>query len=108
MAPRHETAGQRPDRHCIDEQGEMSLNEIVKSVLDARLNASPSRRRFLQGTGGLVALTVLGASPQSFAAELGGDLNYFGWDGEHGANVAKYDEVEAMVVALGTNQHRLL
>jgi len=67
----------------------MTLNDMVRGLLEAKLHASPSRRRFLQGAGGLVALTVLGTSSRGFAAELGGDLNYFGWDGEHGANVAK-------------------
>lgn len=65
------------------------MNEIVKSVLDAKLHARPSRRRFLQGAGGMVALTVLGAAPRAFAAELGGPLNFFGYDGEQGDNVAR-------------------
>ncbi len=69
--------------------GRFPLNDIVKSVLDAKLHARPNRRRFLQGTGGLVALTMLGGVPRAFAQQLGGDLNYFGWDGEDGANVAR-------------------
>jgi spermidine/putrescine-binding protein len=67
------------------------VKEIVKSILDSKLNADISRRRVMQGAAGLASLTVLGASSGAFAAEakLGGPLNYFGWDGEHGANVAK-------------------
>jgi spermidine/putrescine-binding protein len=57
--------------------------------LNDRLNADLSRRRFMQGAAGLTAITVLGAPGSAWAQQLGGQLNYFGWDGEHGANVAK-------------------
>lgn len=65
------------------------MNTALKAVLDRRLTADLSRRRFLQGAAGFATLTVLGTSATPAAAELGGPLNYFGWDGEHGANVAK-------------------
>lgn len=64
------------------------MNKALRAVLDRRFHADLGRRRFVQGAGGLAALTVLGSSATS-AADLGGPLNYFGWDGEHGANVAK-------------------
>lgn len=67
------------------------MRDLVRRILDSRLNADLSRRRFIQGAGGLAAVTLLGAQTSAFAADakLGGALNYFGWDGEHGANVAK-------------------
>lgn len=65
------------------------MRDVVKGLLDQKLNASFSRRRFLQGSAALTAVTVLGSPRSASAAELGGPLNYFGWDGEHGANVAK-------------------
>ncbi|MEP1170356.1 MAG: substrate-binding domain-containing protein, partial [Alphaproteobacteria bacterium] len=65
------------------------MRDVVKGLLDQKLNASFSRRRFLQGSAALTAVTVLGSPHSAYAAELGGPLNYFGWDGEHGANVAK-------------------
>lgn len=65
------------------------MNESIKSLLDDKLNADLSRRRFLQGAAGLATLTVLGAPSRGSAAALGGQLNYFGWDGENAANVAK-------------------
>jgi spermidine/putrescine-binding protein len=64
------------------------MDDRLKTFLDARLNADVSRRRFIQGAAGLSALTVLGLSEPAFAA-LGGELNFLGWDGEHGGNVAK-------------------
>ena len=72
-------------------QGRTIMDETVKTFLDARLNADVSRRRFVQGAAGLAAVTVLGL-PGIAAAEggkLGGELNFLGWDGENGANVAK-------------------
>jgi spermidine/putrescine-binding protein len=68
---------------------EINVNEFVKGLLDSKLNADLSRRRFIQGATGLVTLTVLGSPLDAFAADVGGELNYFGWDGENGANVAK-------------------
>ena len=65
------------------------MNEFVKGLLDSKLNADLSRRRFIQGATGLATLTVLGSPLDAFAADIGGQLNYFGWDGENGANVAK-------------------
>jgi len=63
------------------------VNKYQRSLLDSKLHGDLSRRRFVAGASGLVALTILGSPAR--AAELGGELNYFGWDGEHGANVAK-------------------
>ncbi|HTN98803.1 MAG TPA: hypothetical protein VL101_17635, partial [Nordella sp.] len=66
------------------------MKEFLRQFLDTKLNEDVSRRRFIQGAAGLASLTVLGAS--STAAEekkLGGPLNFLGWDGEHGGNVAK-------------------
>jgi spermidine/putrescine transport system substrate-binding protein len=68
---------------------EIPLNNVIRSVLDAKLNASVSRRRFMQGAGGFAAVTVLGSPLSALAQQLGGPLNYFGWDGEDGANVAR-------------------
>jgi len=68
---------------------EINVNEFVKGLLDSKLNADLSRRRFIQGATGLATLTVLGSPLDAFAADVGGELNYFGWDGENGANVAK-------------------
>lgn len=66
------------------------MNEFVRHILDSKLNEAVSRRRFIQGAAGLATLTVLGA-PSASAQEkkLGGPLNFLGWDGEHGGNVAK-------------------
>lgn len=66
------------------------MNEFLRHFLDSKLNADLSRRRFIQGAAGLATLTVLGA-PSASAEEkkLGGPLNFLGWDGEHGGNVAK-------------------
>ncbi|MCB1486546.1 MAG: extracellular solute-binding protein [Bauldia sp.] len=65
------------------------MNEFIKAALDNRLHADISRRSFIRGGIGLASLTVIGAGHQARAAELGGPLNFFGWDGEHAANVAK-------------------
>ena len=65
---------------------------MVRGFLDARLDADVNRRRFIQGAAGLASLSVLGAATGASAAEtpkLGGQLNFLGWDGEHGGNVAK-------------------
>ncbi|WP_244669983.1 PotD/PotF family extracellular solute-binding protein [Kaistia sp. 32K] len=65
---------------------------MVRGFLNDRLNADVSRRRFIQGAAGLATISVLGASAGASAAEtpkLGGQLNFLGWDGEHGGNVAK-------------------
>jgi spermidine/putrescine transport system substrate-binding protein len=64
------------------------MNDLIKGVLDARLHTPMNRRRFIQGASGLATLTVLGA-PRSAHAEIGGPLNFFGYDGEQGANVTK-------------------
>lgn len=66
------------------------MNDLLKQVLDTRLNRPMHRRRFIQGAAGLTTLTVLGAGGSAFGEEkLGGPLNFFGYDGEQGANVAK-------------------
>jgi spermidine/putrescine-binding protein len=62
---------------------------MIQSLLDARLNAAVSRRRFLQGAAGLTAVTVLGVPEASAEGKLGGPLNFFGYDGEQAQNVAK-------------------
>ncbi|MGE4252057.1 MAG: hypothetical protein AB7F09_21915, partial [Parvibaculaceae bacterium] len=66
------------------------MNDFLRNFLDSKLNENVSRRRVLQSAAGLATLTVLGA-PEAAAEErkLGGPLNFLGWDGEHGGNVAK-------------------
>ena len=65
------------------------MNEFLRHFLDSKLNADVSRRRFIQGAAGLATLTVLGAPALAEEKKLGGPLNFLGWDGEHGGNVAK-------------------
>jgi len=66
------------------------MKEFLRQILDSKLNQDVSRRRFIQGAAGLATLTVLGAPPASAQdKKLGGPLNFLGWDGEHGGNVAK-------------------
>jgi spermidine/putrescine transport system substrate-binding protein len=67
------------------------MDDRLRAFLDAKLNMDVSRRRFIQGAAGLTSLSVLGLSAQARAADgkLGGELNFLGWDGEHGGNVAK-------------------
>lgn len=66
------------------------MDPRLKSVLDNRLHARLDRRRFLQGAAGLAAVGTFAASGVASAqATPGGDLNFLGWDGEHGGNVAK-------------------
>ena len=66
------------------------MNDILRDLLDRRLNLPASRRRFLQGAAGLATVTVLGLPGGPAGAEqLGGPLNFFGYDGEQAANVAK-------------------
>ena len=65
------------------------MQELVRAMLNARLHSDLSRRRFIQGAAGLATVTMVGAPVSAWAQQLGGELNYFGWDGEHGANVAK-------------------
>ena len=67
------------------------MDELVRSVLDSRLNLPVSRRRLIQGAAGLATLTVLGAPGGAALADgkLGGTLNFLGYDGEQGANVGK-------------------
>jgi len=67
------------------------MDELVRSVLDSRLNLPVSRRRLIQGAAGLATLTVLGAPGGGALADgmLGGTLNFLGYDGEQGANVGK-------------------
>lgn len=63
------------------------MNGLMKAVLDSRLYMPTSRRRLLQGAAGLATVSILGIPAQ--AGELGGTLNFFGYDGEQGQNVAK-------------------
>ena len=66
------------------------MDPRLKCVLDNRLHARLDRRRFLQGAAGLATLGTFAAPRAAFAQpKLGGDLNFLGWDGEHGGNVAK-------------------
>ncbi|MFL5259471.1 MAG: PotD/PotF family extracellular solute-binding protein [Hyphomicrobiales bacterium] len=65
------------------------MNELARVLLNNRLNQPANRRRFLQGAAGLATLTVLGAPREAKAGELGGPLNFFGYDGEQAQNVAK-------------------
>lgn len=68
------------------------MNRLVRSLLTRRLNMHSSRRRLLQGAAGLATVSVLGATlpgAVAQAGELGGPLNFFGYDGEQGQNVAK-------------------
>jgi spermidine/putrescine transport system substrate-binding protein len=70
---------------------EITVDERVKSFLDAKLHANLSRRNFIQGAAGLASMTVLGLPSGASAQDhkLGGELNFLGWDGEQGGNVAK-------------------
>jgi spermidine/putrescine-binding protein len=75
------------------------MDDRIRSVLEARLHAPLSRRRFLVGTAGVTATTILGPravalgqSPQPALTPqpgLGGTLNFIGYDGEDARNVAK-------------------
>jgi spermidine/putrescine-binding protein len=66
------------------------MDPRLKSVLDNRLHARLDRRRFLQGAAGLATVSTFATSGAALAqGSLGGDLNFLGWDGEHGGNVAK-------------------
>lgn len=65
------------------------MDPRLKAALDNRLHAKLSRRNFVQGAAGLSALTVLGAPRAAQAQTLGGELNFLGWDGEHGGTVAQ-------------------
>ncbi len=65
------------------------MNEITTKLLTDRLNADMSRRTLLAGAAGLVTVNVLGGASASAAGKLGGTLNFFGYDGEQGQNVAK-------------------
>ncbi len=65
------------------------MNEFTRRLLDSRLNANVSRRRFIAGAAGLATVTVLGSPFRAMAQSLGGPLNFFGYDGEQGQNVAK-------------------
>lgn len=74
------------------------MDSLVKSVLDNKLHQQVSRRTFMNGAGGLAALTILGGATLAGCAPvtapggdgtLGGTLNFLGFDGEDGASVAK-------------------
>ncbi len=68
------------------------MKELARNLLTNRLNMDVSRRRFLQGAAGLATVTVIGAPFSGASAaekKLGGPLNFFGYDGEQGQNVAK-------------------
>ena len=63
------------------------MDDVIRGVLDARLATSFSRRRLIQGAGGLAALVVLGG--RGVVRAQSGQLNYIGYDGEDARNVAK-------------------
>jgi spermidine/putrescine transport system substrate-binding protein len=75
------------------------MDDRIRSVLEARLRTPLSRRRFLIGTTGLTALTIIGSHGHVVAQSaapaltpqpgLGGNLNFIGYDGEDARNVAK-------------------
>lgn len=65
------------------------MSKFLRRLRESKLNANLSRRNVICGAAGLVTLNVLGLPAGARAEQLGGPLNYFGWDGEHGANVAK-------------------
>ena len=67
------------------------MDEVVRRLLDSKLNAPISRRRLVQGAAGLASVTVLGAAgvPAVADAKLGGALNFLGYDGEQGGTVGK-------------------
>jgi len=73
------------------------MNDIVRSTLDAKLRQPLSRRSFMGGAGGLAALTLLGGGALAGCAPtssgggdtIGGTLNFFGFDGEDGADIAR-------------------
>ena len=69
------------------------MNRFVKSLLDSKLNRTASRRSFLHGAAGMATISLLGSQAlrggTAEAKELGGPLNFFGYDGEQGQNVAK-------------------
>lgn len=77
------------------------MDDRIRQLLNARLNADVTRRQLLQGLGGMAALTVVGAGgvraasrPGGAAAArghqqtLGGPLNFLGYEGEEAPNVA--------------------
>lgn len=61
------------------------MDDRIRTLYDARLN----RRTFLQGSAGMVALSMLGPRLVARGQTLGGELNYIGYDGEDARNVAK-------------------
>ena len=73
--------------------------DLHRDLLETKLRADLSRRRFLRYAGGLLPVTMIGsavgcrssrtASPGKSAAGAGGVLNFFGYDGEDGSTVAK-------------------
>lgn len=73
------------------------MNEVIRLALADRLRRPVSRRAFLGGVGGAVTLTVLGGGALAACGSdkaggtrgLGGSLNFFGFDGEDGQDIAK-------------------
>ncbi len=61
------------------------MDDRIRSVLDARLG----RRTLLRTTAGVVALSAFGPRLVARGQELGGQLNFIGYDGEDARNVAK-------------------
>lgn len=72
------------------------MNDQIRLALEDKLRRPVSRRAFLGGVGGAVTLTVLGggalagcSSSEGTTGALGGSLNFFGFDGEDGPDIAK-------------------
>ena len=67
------------------------MKGLVRSLVDTKLSSKVSRRSVMQGAAGLAVLTVLGEQLEyaRAAGKIGGPLNFFGYDGEQGPNVAK-------------------
>lgn len=72
------------------------MDGFARSVLQSRLSADMNRRTFLRGAGGTTVLAVVGPSALLAACqggpaaggELGGPLNFIGYEGEEASNVA--------------------
>ena len=77
------------------------MDDRVRSLLMHKLNADVTRRQFLHGAAGMVAVTVLGSGAVNAAGRrptartprtsqaLGGTLNFIGYEGEEAPNVSK-------------------
>lgn len=77
------------------------MDDRIRALLQAKLDADVTRRTFLRGVGGMAALGVIGTSAvraggrpvagrgaAAHQQELGGPLNFLGYEGEEAPNVA--------------------